>query len=154
VRQRRVRAALLFPILLLALPLCAAVAASPAAEEACGTGVRIVVKDGHVGVGAQAVSLRRFDKGAGAWEVEAVGGAVTNVPASSLALDLGFPTPHLRPGTSPMEPQSLGIPSLTHGVAGAAGVVYRAGTSEMLDASGHAANTILGVYASRRIEAG
>ncbi|KAJ1487776.1 hypothetical protein T484DRAFT_1888494 [Baffinella frigidus] len=133
VPQRRVRAALPLAVLLLALPLCAAVAASPAADEACSAGgARIVAKDALGGV--QAVSLRRFDEGAGAWEVESVGGVVTTVPAGSLVLDLGSPPPQLRPG--------------------AADAAYRVGTSEMLDASGHEANTILGVYATRRIEAG
>ena len=135
------------PVLLLALPFCVAVVASPAAEEACGVGARIVAKDAHGGV--QAVSLRRFDEGAGAWEVEALGGVVTTVPAGSLSLDLGFPPPQLRRGT-----HSGGMPSLTPGAAGAASAAYRVGTSEMLDASGHEANTILGVYATRRIEAG
>ena len=140
------------PFLIMALQFCVAVAASPAAEEACGIGARIVAKDAHGGV--QAVSLRRFDEGAGAWEVEALGGVVTTVPAGSISLDLGFPPPQLRRGTSSLEPHSRRIPSLTPGAAGAASAAYRVGTSEMLDASGHEANTILGVFATRRIEAG
>ena len=52
--------------------------------------------------GEQTVVLRRFDKGAGMWEVESAGGAVSLVPMSSLDLDLGLPPP--QPGASLIEP--------------------------------------------------
>jgi hypothetical protein len=109
---------------------------SPPAEESCGAGgiPRIVSKDAHGAV--QAVTLRRFDEATGAWEVDLADGDVGTVPAASLILDPG-----------------------SHSASNCAdsssdGPTIRLGLSEMLNASGHQANTVLGVYATRRIEAG
>lgn len=72
---------------------------TPAFAKQPRNGPRIVVNGKH------AVSLRRFDKGAGKWEVESAGGVVSFVPKASLALDLGLPP--LPPGASPMSPSMM-----------------------------------------------
>lgn len=127
-RIRVCAAGLLPAIFILALPLCPLPAAASHPQFP-----RIVAKD--ILGGSHAVGLRRFDQGAGAWEVESTGGVVSFVPKGSLALDLGPPL-----ARAPLQP--------------GAAEAYRVGKSSMLNASGHEANTIMGMFATRRIEPG
>jgi len=81
-------------------------------------------------------------------------GPMVSEDALGGAHDLGLPPLQMQTSASPLVPHARDFPSLTHGTTGAEPEAYKVCTSAMLSTSGHDANTIQGLVATRHIELG